>query len=539
MKKTILATVAWLPSLLMATDGGRLNFIVILADDMGTGDIGAYRELYPGGPEDPRFSARHDPTYPGTLPIQLAHRFTPNLDRLAREGIRCTRGYATAWCAPSRQMLLSGLWANRANAYDHPWVGAQLREAGYVTGMVGKSHGARPTSRVFRNLDRDTAEFDDGLFFNSGARDFYFDEGETLPGRVGLEPFTFTASDGEYVTDVFTDHAVAFIERHADRPFMLYLPYTAPHEPLHGKPEDMRKLFPDVFGGMTNEEIRAPVDGQRFRGVSDEMKAYHYAALVYAMDRGIGRLVQTLEERGIVDNTLLIFTCDNGAQWGCNYPGSGHKTETRDGGIRVPFIVWSSEIARSGSGGSVYNGLVSLADITPTLMAQLSDAPYPYPTDGINILPYLKGSKEPPVGRTWFWANASRGGSLRTKIDGAHDFSDEPLPETMIQMVYIKDEEKITCWHALGTDLVGAVYNRLPDVVGRPDPAEHVVEHPPVAGQIPVEGASRMLFDEMIEMVRSSGDSLLPTWSGAPENQIEPLSPWWFESDDYKEEGWP
>ncbi|GEM_PF-3126300 len=157
MKKTMLAAAACLPTLLTAAEGGRPNFIVILADDMGTGDIGAYRELYPGGPEEPRFAARRDPNYPGTLPIQLAHQFTPNLDRLAREGIRCTRGYATAWCAPSRQMLFSGLWANRTNAYDHPWVGAQLRAAGYATGMMGKNHGVRPINRTYGNLDPDTA----------------------------------------------------------------------------------------------------------------------------------------------------------------------------------------------------------------------------------------------------------------------------------------------------------------------------------------------------------------------------------------------
>ena len=121
MKKTMLAAAACLPTLLTAAEGGRPNFIVILADDMGTGDIGAYRELYPGGPEEPRFAARRDPNYPGTLPIQLAHQFTPNLDRLAREGIRCTRGYATAWCAPSRQMLFSGLWANRSSTRWRSW----------------------------------------------------------------------------------------------------------------------------------------------------------------------------------------------------------------------------------------------------------------------------------------------------------------------------------------------------------------------------------------------------------------------------------
>ena len=120
--------------LTQAAEVQRPNLIVVLADDMGVTDIGAFHELYPGCPEE-----------------QLAHRYTPNLDRLAEQGIRCTRAYAAAWCAPSRQMLLSGQWVNRRNAYDHPWIGSQLRQEGYVTGLVGKSHGGRPIAKTYRN----------------------------------------------------------------------------------------------------------------------------------------------------------------------------------------------------------------------------------------------------------------------------------------------------------------------------------------------------------------------------------------------------
>jgi len=207
------------------------NIILFLADDMGVTDMGAFHELYPGAPE-----------------AQLAHRYTPTLDRLAKEGIGCTRAYSAAWCAPSRQMLLSGQWVNRRNAYDHPWIGSQLRQEGYVTCLVGKSHGSRRIAKAYRNMDPETAELDDGFFFNGGCRRSYLKKGETFPGRRGLVPFTFTAKGGEYLTDVYTDHAVEFIENHADRPFMLHLPYNAPHGPLDGKPEDLRKLFPEVFG---------------------------------------------------------------------------------------------------------------------------------------------------------------------------------------------------------------------------------------------------------------------------------------------------
>lgn len=508
----------------LSSQAAAPNIIVILADDMGIGDIGAFRELYQGGPEDLP-PAQWGCTYPGDLDVQLSHQFTPNLDRLAKGGIRCTRAYSGAWCAPSRQMLLSGQWSSRRNAYDHPWMGKQLRDAGYVTGFVGKSHGRKPTDKVYGNTNPQTAEFDDGLFFNNGARGFYMTEGETLPGRVGLKPFKFTAKADDYITDVFTDHAVQFIERHADEPFMLYLPYTAPHEPLHGKPEDLRKMFPKVFAGQSDESIIAKVAGHKFRGVSDEMKAYHYAAMVHNMDLGIGRIFQTLEKLGIDENTLIIFTSDNGAQWGSNYPAHGHKGETRDAGIRVPFIVWSAALAASDRSGSVYNGLVSLADIAPTLVAQATGKLTDHPSDGTDIMPYLSGQQQPLTGRTWFWSNACKGNSLKVNLDGAHEFIDGPLPDAIMQSVYIRDDQKITCWNQSGSDEFGAVYNRLPDVAGKQDPASLVIEHPPVAGQVPVEGPGRVLFDEMLQMISESDGGVVPEWSGAPD--LDKYS-WWF-----------
>jgi len=498
-----------------STAGAPPNMIVILADDMGIGDIGAFRELYQGGPEDLP-PAMRSPNYSGDINEQLAYKYTPNLDRLAKEGVRCTRAYSASWCAPSRQILLSGQWSSRRSAYDHPWIGKQLRDAGYMTGFVGKSHGSKPTAKVYGNTNAQTAEFDDGLFFNNGARGFYMSKGDPLPGRIGLKPFKFEAKENDYITDVFTDHAVDFIERHSDKPFMLYLPYTAPHEPLHGKPEDLKNLFPKVFGDRSDESIIAKVAGQKFRGISDEMKAYHYAAMVYNMDLGIGRILETLKKKGIDDNTLIIFTCDNGAQWGCNYPGAGHKSETRDGGIRVPFIVWSAKLAASNRSGSVYNGLVSLADIAPTLVAQATGKPTPHPTDGTDIMPYLSGRKKMLTGRTWFWTNQGSGGTLKTKVDGAYEFVDGPLPEAIMQSVYIRDDQKITCWNALRTDEIGVEYNRLPDVAGKPEPFKWVDEKPPVAGKVPVEGRGRELFDAMQQMIHDADGDMAPTWSGAP-----------------------
>jgi arylsulfatase A-like enzyme len=488
-------------ALTQAAEVQRPNIILFLADDMGVTDVGAFHELYPGCPEE-----------------QLAHRYTPNLDRLAEQGIRCTRAYAAAWCAPSRQMLLSGQWVNRRNAYDHPWIGSQLRQEGYVTGLVGKSHGGRPIAKTYRNMDPKTAEFDDGFFFNGGCRRSYLEKGETFPGRRGLVPFTFTAKGGEYLTDVYNDHAVEFIERNAGRPFMLYLPYNAPHGPLDGKPEDLRKLFPEVFAEASDEDIiSGPLMVRKnARDRTNKLAAMHFAAMVYRMDLGIGRIMKALEEQGIIDNTLVIFTSDNARTYGYgewlaeNHPFTGHKSEMLDGGIRVPFFVWSAELAKSKQSGQIYDGLVSLADIAPTLMRQATSKPYAHPTDGADLMPYLSGERAPLKDRTWFCALQAS----PEKMSGIEEFSESGLDADLVHLAYVRDDRKLLCWIPQNDTAPGATHARLPKVVGMADPAKPLCEQTPKAGVIPMEGPGRALYDEMVELIRAGDDSLVPVWSG-------------------------
>ena len=493
MKKLVVALIAVGA---LAAVAEKPNLIVIFADDMGVTDIGAFHELYPGAPE-----------------AQLAHSYTPKLDRLAKEGVRCTRAYAANWCAPSRQMLLSGQWVNRRNAYDHPWIGAQLRQAGYVTGSVGKHHGAKPIAKSYRNMDPETAEFDDGFFYNGGCRRSYFEKGETFPCRHGLKPFDFVAEGGEYLTDVYNDHAVDFIERNADQPFFLYLPYNAPHGPLDGKPEDLRKLFPDTFGKRSDEEIISQAPSAK----SDEEEAMHFAAMVYRMDLGIGRIVQTLEKHGIANNTLIIFAADNPRTYGYgewlaeNHPFTGHKAEMLDGGIRVPFLAWSADLAKSKQSGKLYDGLVSLADIAPTLMAQASDAPYAYPTDGVDLMPYLSGEKYPLKGRKFFCALK---GDPKKKMSGVKEFTESKFNGDMVHLAYVEDDQKLLCWIPQNDTPVGATAARLPYVVSKKDPAKPLREQTPIAGVVPVEGSGRELYENMVDLLRSNGDDLVPVWSG-------------------------
>ncbi|TWU05992.1 sulfatase family protein [Stieleria varia] len=474
---------------------GQPNIIVVMADDLGFGDIGAYRALYPGGDAKPD-----------------AFRFTPHLDRLAKQGVRCTRAYACSWCAPSRLMLLSGQWANRAEIYDHPWIGKQLRDAGYRTCLVGKSHGVAPTQRVFHNTDAKTAEFSDGLFFNGGARGYYLNAGETFPGRHSLTPFTFTAQGGEHLTDVFTDHADRFIREKTDTPFFLYLAYTAPHEPLQAAPADLRKLFPDRFANMTDDQIRATAG----RNAAAEIQHAHYAAMVHGLDRGIGRLMATLEELGLAENTLVMITSDNGAQHGSNFPLSGHKWDDLEGGIRVPFIIWSHAIANSDRPGLVYDGLVSLADIVPTAVTSATGMVYQNETDGIDLLSAIAADSL-PTGRQYYWANAE----YTMHLSGLDHFSSNPVGERLFQCVLIRDREKVILWNANQSGETGAVYSTTPDVVGDEKASSKLAESTPVAGNYLDARQAKDLLSEMRELVRSSNGGLLPEWNGTPEKLRE------------------
>jgi len=489
----------------------RPNLIVIFADDMGVTDIGAFHKLYPGAPE-----------------AQLAHSYTPNLDRLAEQGVRFTRAYAANWCAPSRQMLLSGQWVNRANAYDHPWIGGQLRQAGYVTGCVGKNHGSKPVAKAYRNLAPDTAEFDDGFFYNGGCRRSYLEAGESFPGRWGLEPFTYTAKGGEYLTDVYNGYAVEFIERNANKPFMLYLPYNAPHGPLDGKPEDLRTLFPETFGERSDEAIMS----QSPNAKSDKEEAMHFAAMVYRMDLGIGRIMDALEAHGIAGNTLILFAADNPRTYGYgewlaeNHPFTGHKSEMLDGGVRVPFFIWSADLAASAQSGTLYDGLVSLADVAPTLMAQANDKPYAYPTDGVDLTPYLTGAQPKLTGRQYFCALQ---GSL-SKMSGIDAFTDEPYKDDIVHVAYVEDDRKLLCWIPQDGSRPGASYTKLPMVVGLDDPATPLLEQTPRSGSIPVEGPGRAMYERMLEIIEAGGDDFVPVWSGAPRSKKrKPMS--WQGSD--------
>ncbi|MBX3484679.1 sulfatase [Phenylobacterium sp.] len=391
------ATVGLAPHAAAAAPAPKPNVIVILADDLGYGDTAVY----------------------GSKIVK-----TPNIDALAADGVRFTQGYVThPVCSPSRAAILTGRYQQRFGWEFNPvgrdrtggvsrgeaFIGQIMKSAGYRTGMVGKWHlGA---ADGYQPLDRG---FDEFFGTTAGATAFMTemqpgDESHTPKGSEGSyrttvqDPLGPGATEDqrmafvrekapiqrgrdvvqvkEYLTDAFTDEAVRFIGANKDKPFFLYLAYNAPHTPLQAT-----KKYVDRYRDV-------PDKGQRV-----------YAAMVSAVDDGVGAVRAKLKAEGIDRNTLIVFLSDNGCasyiQGACsNAPLSGFKGTHLEGGVRVPYIVtWPGAIA----GGRVDNRMVSTLDLVPTAAA-LAGAKLPKGTDGVSLMPYLKDADGRIPNPTVYW----------------------------------------------------------------------------------------------------------------------------------------
>jgi len=342
------------------------NIIVIISDDHGYADIGVQ------GCQD------------------IA---TPNIDSIARNGIRFTDGHVSCpVCSPTRAGLATGRYQQR---FGHEFntgpppggleehVGLPLTEvtiadvlksAGYVTAAVGKWHLGMALH--FHPFKRGYDEF---FGFLHGGHS-YIDPGIGTfnPILRGTEP----VDEKEYLTDAFTREAVAFIERHHDKPFFLYLAYNAVHTPLQTPPR-----YQNSFGHITDKKRRV------------------YAGMLTAMDEGIGKVLSKLTELGLEQDTLLFFLSDNGgptsANGSRNDPLRATKGTMFEGGIRVPFLVkWPGRL----KGGQLYEHPVIALDILPTAAAAAgADLPKDHKIDGVNLLPYLTGEKNTPPHESLFW----------------------------------------------------------------------------------------------------------------------------------------
>jgi arylsulfatase A-like enzyme len=351
------------------------NILVIVADDLGYGDIGVH-----GGKDVP----------------------TPNIDALADSGMRCTNGYVSApYCSPSRAGLLTGRYQTRFGHEFNPHVGEEgklglpldqrtianhLHGAGYATGLVGKWH--QGFDRAHHPQSRG---FDDYFGFLVGGHNYLLHKdaeaefGSAYSKNMIYRNCEVQKLDG-YTTDLFTDEALAFMDRHKDKPWFLYLAYNAVHTPLE---------VLDKYGDRVPKSI---TDRQR-RG---------YLSLLIGLDDAVGRVTDHLRKAGKDKDTLIFFISDNGGSGrkpflayntGVNTPLRGDKGQTLEGGIRVPFFVsWPDKIPA----GKTYNHPVIALDLLPTACA-VAGAKVDADFDGVDLLPRLNGADTTPPHEALYW----------------------------------------------------------------------------------------------------------------------------------------
>jgi arylsulfatase A-like enzyme len=361
----------------------RPNIVMIFVDDMGYGDPGCY-----GGTLVP----------------------TPHIDSLAREGVRFTDGYVTApLCAPSRSGLLTGAYQQRFGMQWNPDLGPgrytvpdsqklmpeALASAGYTTGIVGKWNMPGRASDYFDEV-YDQMHFVGNYFPEPNGEYAGVDGVPATPHSEWEHRWGPDRPGEEYLTDRLSRHAVEFVRNHEDEPFFLYLAYNAPHSPFQAK-----HIHNETFSSIDPEPLRL------------------YAGMVAAIDDGVGQILAALREMGLEGETLVAFVSDNGpdsadtryANWSDDWPNrilmgsagplSGNKAMFTEGGLRVPFILrWPGKI----QAGQVYREPVMSFDLYPTFCAAAETAvPAGTTSDGVDLLPYLKGSRQDSPHDILFW----------------------------------------------------------------------------------------------------------------------------------------
>lgn len=423
------------------------NIVLIISDDQGYPDLGCI----------------------GSKPIR-----TPNLDRIAAEGVRATSFYVT-WpaCTPSRGSLLTGRFPQRNGLYDmvrndmvnygHRFtseeyavspemtlgldpaeitLGDLLRGAGYVNAVVGKWDMGQ--AKRYLPLQRG---FD--FFYGHGNNgiDYYTHERYGIPSLFRGNERT-EEDRGTYITDVFGREALRFVNEHAGkRPFFLYLPFNAPHS--------ASTLAED--NGGEKPGVQAPEDEvAKYQDLVKEEKLARYFAAVTRMDSVIGKVLEALDKAGVADNTLVLFLSDNGGSGnGGNAPLKGSKSTMWEGGLRVPFLMrWPGKIPS----GMVTDEFLTTLEIVPTLLAATgAPAPEGVVLDGFDMLPVVSGEKPSP--RTemfwqrrrdkaarvenWKWVDSAKGKGLFDLSEDPgeeHDLSSEK-PEILKMM-----EERFARW---------------------------------------------------------------------------------------------
>ena len=392
-----------LPSMSMAAN--KPNIVLLFADDAGYADFG----------------------FQGSEVIR-----TPHLDELAAQGVRFTQAYVSdPTCGPSRAGLITGRYQQRfgfeennvpgfmsaVSAADGEEMGLPLEERtmadvlkdrGYRSAFFGKWHmgGAdrfHPTKRGF----------DEFFGFRGGARSYWaYPEDPADPlNKLERGMGNFVEHEG-YLTDVLADETVDFITRNKGGPFFAFVSFNAVHTPMHAKEEDLNQ-FPELDG--TRKEL---------------------AAMTLSLDRACGRILTALAELGLEENTMVVFTNDNGGpsdrNASVNFPLSGTKSNHLEGGIRVPFIMrWPGRLPA----GADYDLPISTLDLLPTFYEAAGGmADTSMKLDGVNILPYVRGEVEGRPHMVLFWKKETRA----VMRDG--DWKLLRFPDRPAELYYLPDD---------------------------------------------------------------------------------------------------
>jgi arylsulfatase A-like enzyme len=356
--------------------GEKPNFVIIFTDDQGYGDLSCY-----GG----------------------KHVSTPRIDQMAKEGAMLTSFYVAApVCTPSRAALMTGCYPKRVNMAtgsnfvvllagdtkglnpDEVTIAEVLKGAGYKTGMFGKWHlGDQPEFLPTKQ------GFDEyfGIPFSHDIHPFHprqdhyqFPPLPLLEGEKVIE----MDPDADFLTKRITEHAVDFIERNKDEPFFLYVPHPIPHMPLHVSPPFMEGVASEITDQLKNEGDSIDYKTRN--------KLFHQA--IAEIDWSVGQILDTLKAQGLDENTLVIFTSDNGPAVGSSGPLKGRKGSTNEGGMREPTVIrWPGKIPA----GTKNDELMTAMDLLPTF-AKLAGAEVPTNRiiDGKDISPTLTGGAKTP-----------------------------------------------------------------------------------------------------------------------------------------------
>lgn len=378
------------------------NMIIILTDDQGYADLSCF-----GG----------------------EHVNTPRIDQMAEEGARLTNFYmAGSFCTPSRAALMTGCYPKRISLAGRVMLAIDsiglnpseitiaeiLKSAGYKTGIVGKWHLGdqaefMPTQQGFDEFFGIPYSHDIHPFHGNKKYNFPplpLIEGEKL---IEQEP------DADYLTKRITKRAVQFIKEHKDAPFFLYIPHPAPHRPLSVSP---------AFRKNVSEEIAKKIDQEKQdKTINYKNRDKLYSAVISEIDWSVGQILDSLKENGIDDNTLVIFTSDNGPKIGKSTPLTGGKGSKSEGGMRVPTVIrWPENI----KAGIDQDEIMTAMDLLPTF-AKLAGAKVPNDRviDGKDIWPVLSGKEKSPH-QAFFYYSKNTLGAVRSENWKLHLKAGEP-----------------------------------------------------------------------------------------------------------------